>query len=249
MLLSDFRDDRQISTVDLERYQDGPVRHRGALKALTADGFIELFGRRATVESTVYADVDRTELVAVLNDDTDIAAGWRDFRLTFKPQLTPAWQHWVSHQGLRPQAEFAKAIEDGETEISNPSPTAMLDLAQQFQASTTAKFKRAGRLRDGRTQLTYEEEIEATAGEGLVEIPESFTIWVAPFYGAEPVDVACRLRYRIDRGDLTIGYTIHRPDEIVRRSFANDVLRTVEDSLPDHLVVAAVPAGPVTAGR
>jgi len=240
-----------INYEDLERYLPAPVRQRGTVKALTADGFTALFDQltRPDTPATVYADLDRTRLIAVLNDDIIDAAGWRDFRLTYEPQLTPAWRHWVGHARLTDQEAFALALEEGETEIVNPSATVMLDIAQSFHASTSAKFKQGGRLRDGRTQLTYEEEIEASAGEGLVEIPESFTIEVAPFYGAQPVAVQCRLRYRITRGDLTIGYTIHRPDEIVRTSFETDVMATVATALGDHLVVAATPADPLAAGR
>jgi uncharacterized protein YfdQ (DUF2303 family) len=221
------------------------------VKALTADGFVSAFDRRTsdTTPATSYADIDNVRLVAVLNDDEDDQAGWRDHRITYQPQLTPEWKHWTASQGLGTQDRFARAIEDGETEIRNPSPTLMLDLAQTFTASVGAKFKKAGRLKDGRTQLTYEEEIEATAGEGMAEIPDSFVIEVRPFFGAEPVLVTCRLRYTLARGDLQIGYMIHRPEEIVRTSFVTDVVEQVREALAGFTVIEGVPADPTAAGR
>lgn len=238
---------------DLERYLPVPERQRGTVRAFTADGFVAAFEQRTVDGSlaTVYADLDRCRLTAVLNDDVDNVAGWRDHRIAYQPQLTPEWQHWTAHQGLVSQAEFAAALEEGETELVDPAPTVMLEIAQTFHASTSAKFKQHGRLRDGRTQLVYEEDIDAKAGdgEGLVTIPDTFTIRVRPFYGAEPVDVTCRLRYRVERGDLRIGYTIHRPDEVVRTSFLADVVGQVRDALPGWPVIEAAPADPLTPGR
>lgn len=237
------RDDVVVEIVDLEAHQPTPTRQSGIIRALNADGFIRTVQRlevQGIQEAVVYADADACQLVAILNDDTAGVPGWRDMRVGFEPQATPEWSHWINNQGLVEQAKFAKALEDGETEIRTPSATVMLDLAQTFNASTTAKFKQAGRLKDGRTQLVYEEEIDATAGEGIAAVPDSFTIEVRPFYGAEPVTVECRLRYRIDRGDLRIGYTIHRPEEIRRTSFAVDVVGKVEAA--GLAVLDAVPA-------
>lgn len=235
------RDDVIVEVVDTERLAAAPRRTTGTVKALTAQGFLDAVARVKSGTTGVYADIDATTLTAVVNDDVVDEPGWRDHRIVYTPQVTPEWSHWVGGQGLRTQGEFATVLEGGELEIREPSATQMLDLAQTFQASSSAKFKQAGRLRDGRTQLVYEEELEATAGEGLVAIPDVFVIEVRPFYGAEPRRVECRLRYRLDRGDLRIGYTIQRPDEILRDSFERDVVAHVQLL---HDVVAAVPAGP-----
>lgn len=226
------RVDVAVDIIDLERHQDQPARHKGDIKALSADGFIDAVRRLDPDLDTAvaYADIDACRIVAILNDDDHLAPGWRDMRVTFEPTATPEWNHWIDGQGLAEQDRFARIIEEGELEIRNPSATVMLELAQTFHASSSAKFKQAGRLRDGRTQLVYEEEIEATAGEGLVAIPDLFTIEVRPFYGAESRTIECRLRYRLDRGDLKIGYTIHRPDEIRREAFHEDVMGRVDAS-------------------
>lgn len=241
-------DDVDTSLHDVEQYQPYPTRQRGNRVALTADGFLNMVERFTTEDSpcTVYADIDRCELLAILNDDKHLDTGWRDHRVTYTPQATPEWKLWVGGQGLGNQERFAAVIEEGETDIVTPSATTMLEIAETFHASTTAKFKQAGRSRDGRTQLVYEEEIEATAGEGMVEIPTSFTVRVRPFYGAQPVDVECKLRYRVIRGDLTIGYTINRPDEIRRQSFQTDVLDHIGAEL-EFPVVDGLPAATPTA--
>lgn len=237
------RDDVLIDTHDLERFAANPTRSRGNRAALTADGFTDLVKRFGYEGTTVYANVDSCSLVAVLNDDYE-DPGWRDDRVTFTPTPTPEWKHWTEHQGLTEQGKFAEVIEAGETEIRTPSATIMLQIAETFHASTQAKFKQAGRLKDGRVQLVYEEDIDAAAGEGLVAIPDVFVIEVRPFYGAEPVSVECRLRYRLDRGELKIGYFIHRPAEILRESFIGDVKAQVAEQVPYPVVDAHPPASP-----
>lgn len=236
------RQDVDVEVVDLTKHLAAPHRSKGTTKALTAEGFIAGITRLVDTDAIVYADIDTCTLVAILNDDEPEGAGWRDHRVTYTPQPTPEWLLWTSNQGLHDQAKFARIIEDGEVDIRNPSATVMLDMAQTFNASSTAKFKQAGRLKDGRTQLVYEEEIDASAGEGMVSIPDVFTVEVRPFYGALPRTVECRLRFRLDRGELKIGYTISRPDEIRRESFLGDVIGAVTTA--GLTVLDAIPADP-----
>lgn len=248
-----WRTDVHLEVHDLERYFPFPARSRGTRIAVTAAGFVATL--RAVhndgdpLGAAIYADPDACRLVAILDDDDIEGPGWRQHRVDYTPQSTPEWRLWVEGQGLQPQDKFAATIEAGESEIHTPSATVMLELAETFHASTSAKFKQAGRRRDGRTQLVYEEEVEAAAGEGMVDIPDRFTIEVRPFYGANPVLVDCRLRYRLVRGELTIGYTIHRPDEVRRQSFLTDVIGHVTAELPAWPLLEAKAPAPVTDPR
>lgn len=254
-----YRNDRTVAQLDLERYLTGPTRARGTLQVFTADGFVTAYRQRTFEDdpdgnpgpTVSYADPDRCRLVAVLNDDHPGSPGWRDHRIELTLKPTPEWELWSGGQGLGSQEHFAEVIEAGEKEIVDPSPTVMLDIAQTFHASMGAKIKRANRLRDGRTQFVYDEDIEASAGAaGELTIPDKFTIRVRPFYGAQPVDVECRLRYRVDRGGaFVIGYTMDRADEVRRESFATDVLGQVREAIPNATIVEGVPGEPTQAGR
>lgn len=146
---------------------------------------------------------------------------------------TPEWQAWLDGQGLGPQVRFAERIEDGLPEIADPAAATMLEIAQTFHAATSATFQSGNRLTDGRTQFAYLEDVKASAGSkpGTVEIPETFTIVVRPFIGAEPYKVTARLRYRLKGGELTIGYTLVRPNEVELDAF-RAVASVVQDGLP-----------------
>lgn len=253
LLVVAHRNDRQIKEIDLERYEDRPLRHRGTVKALTADGFIATYKQLSTGfdVAVVYAHPDKTALVAVLNDDHHEAGpGWRDHRIELALQATPEWLHWTNHQGLHSQAYFAEAIEEGQDEIvGTPNATVMLEIAQKFEASVGGKFRQEGRLDDGSVKYSYEETVEAKVGDGLIPVPKSFTVRLRPFWGAQPVDVQARVRSTCRGGELKIGYVLHRPDEVRRDAFATDVVDHVRVELADATVIEGVPAEATKAGR
>lgn len=255
VLVTACRDDVTVRHDDLERYFPEPARARGTVKVFTAEGFCTAYQHRtvddARYGAVVYADPDTCRLIAVLDDDYGAHPGWREHRVQLDLKPTDEWKLWESHQGYRTQEDFAEVIEAGENEIVEPSATTMLDIAQTFHATMGAKIKRANRLSDGRTQFVYDEDIEATAGVGgETTIPATFTIRVRPFLGAEPVQVECRLRYRVERGGaFKIGYQMDRPDEVKRESFARDVLDQIRVTLPDATLIEGVPADATEPGR
>lgn len=254
LLVVAARNDRQVHQIDLERFEREPVRSRGTVKALSADGFIAAY-RHRTVEdasygAVIYADPDGCQLIAVLDDDYAGHPGWREHRIELALQPTPEWMHWKGHQGLGSQQRFAETVEEGQDEIvGEPNATLMLEIAQEFTASIGGKFTQKGRLRDGSVQFVYEETVDAKVGEGLVDVPQFFTVRLRPFYGAEPRDIEARVRYTCRAGELKIGYVLHRPDEVQREAFAVDVVANVREQLPDTVLVEGVPAEALQPGR
>lgn len=249
------RNDVAVEILDYEKFLPEPVRARGTVRVFTAEGFTAAYQHRtvddARYGAVIYADPDQCRLVAVIDDDYGAHPGWREHRVQLDLKTTDEWTLWHNGQGYGTQEAFAEVVEAGEKEIVDPSATTMLDIAQTFHATVGAKVKRANRLSDGRTQFVYDEDIEASAGAaGELTIPGTFTIRVRPFLGSEPVEVECRLRYRVERGGaFKIGYQMDRPDEVKRESFARDVLDQVRVALPDAIVIEGVPAGPTPAGR
>lgn len=91
-----------------------------------------------------------------------------------------------------------------------------LEIAQSVQGKTKADWKTARRLDNGEVSFAYQEEIQASAGRsGHLEIPATFTLAIAPFYGEQPYEISARLRYRIREGHLSIGYKLDRPHEVL----------------------------------
>lgn len=232
-------------THDDEAHSATPRRSKGNIIVRDAEGFVSAVTQRKIGVVTIYADDSALALSAVLNDDQADVPGWRDHVVTLELRKRPEWIHWKSLDGqLVPQVKFAQHIEDGLREIISPAAADMLDLAQTFQATTSAKFKGGQRLKSGERQFVYEEEVDAKGGSGgQLAIPDTFTLSIAPFYGGEPTKVEARLRFQLRGGELALGYKLDRPDDIALEAF-----QTIVDSVGDRLGVDVI-AGVTPAGR
>lgn len=216
----------EIIDVDREERQDQPRRKRGTVQLVQAASLIAYVDDHDEHDgrTRLYADVKGQRVVAVLNGP-NAEPGWGDHKAILTLTTTPEWKRWTTRDGvIGEQVEFAEHIEDCLADIVDPPGADILELAQTFQATTAAEFKTGARLQDGRRQLTYVEEINASAGNsGEIEIPGEFTIAIAPIEGSEPVPMTARLRYRVGGGKLRIGYILHRPDVVLREAFDNVV--------------------------
>lgn len=218
--------------VDTERFLTAPSRKRGSVTFSTGASLEAYVNKHAIEGATeMFADVDNLRVVAVLNGHAKETTGWGDHRATLQLRHTPEWKRWAAKDGqLVDQVQFAEHIEQGLAEIVEPPAAEMLELAQTFQANTKVVFRSSNLLNNGQRQLQYEETMDAKAGEkGNLVIPPSFTIGVAPFEGADPYRISARLRFRIREGHLTIGYSLDRPDVVLRTAF-DDVLTSLESA-------------------
>jgi uncharacterized protein YfdQ (DUF2303 family) len=227
---------------DLESIRVSPRRSKGNVVVHSADAFLasirQLVGDPAAPpeigfdELGVYADEEHSRLVAIVNDDSARAAGWRDHRIVLDLRPTPEWKLWKAGQGLTDQDVFATIIEDGQDEIRDPDPATMLELAQTLHSTTRAKFKSGSRLSDGARQFLYDEDVSVTAGsKGQITVPSEFRIAVRPFYGGDKFEVTCRLRTKQVGPAFSIGYTLVKPAEVERVAFMS-IRQIVAGAIP-----------------
>lgn len=233
--------DGRVQLIDLERYGEHPPRQTGGVGLTDQDSFVEYVNRhRDTERTTLWSDVDRGTVVAVINDhERDRAcqgnevAGWADHRATLQLKLTEDWRFWAANDGkLLSQTAFAEHLEEGALNIVTPAAADMLEIAQSFQAKRGVAFKSSTRLKSGEVGLQYEETTDARAGvRGTIEIPDTFTLRMQPFDGGpEYTDVIARFRYRINDGTLLLGYKLNRPD-LVKRAAFNEITATVSEGI------------------
>lgn len=230
----------ELETVDTEQWAERPRRSKGTISVHDATGFARAVRQRADVETVaLYANEETRQLVAVLNDDDVDQADWRDHRVELQLRPRPEWVHWKRLDGRYVEQEpFAEHIEHGLAELVSPPAADALQIAQTFNATISARFKSGTRLRDGSTQFQYEEDVEASAG--LLTIPETLVLRLAPFFGADVVDITARFRFRLKAGTLTLGYLLNRPDEVERAAFAS-VLTTVAADLGLEPIAGVAP--------
>lgn len=232
----------QPSLQDQETLLAAPRQARGYVAVHSAAGFTAAVEQRRDGKIGLYADEEKMQLVAVLNDDHGAKPGWRDHLVTLELRRTPEWKHWTAASGaLLGQDAFAEHIESGLDELITPEPAVMLDLAQTFQATTAARFKSGKRLSSGATQFIYDEDIDATAGAaGQLAMPEEFELSVRPFFGAPKYAVRARFRFRLNQGNLTLGYALVRPDDIERAAF-KAIVDIVEEDLEESPIDGRAP--------
>lgn len=254
-----------VDTTGLGESRDAhPLRASGesdAHDATTLAAFIVKYGDTNT---EVWASERDRRIVAILNagyalDEPDgFRPGWADHRITYAATRTPSWKAWVDQDGkMLEQREFAELIEDRLSDIVDPASLDMLEVAQSIEGTIGATFKSSQRLRTGERKLTYDENIQTQAGGGgELEVPEKFTIRLAPYEGADIVDVDCRLRVRIAGGTLKLGYRIIDREQVERDAFRsvvaalNHELANGDDVTRQYRpVLMGSPAGPTEPRR
>ncbi|MEA3413160.1 MAG: DUF2303 family protein [Pseudomonadota bacterium] len=84
--------------------------------------------------------------------------------------------------------------------------------------------------------LTYVEEVKGSAGaKGDITIPEVFSLGIRPFKGMVPCELKARFRYRINGGQLSMLYKLHRPGKIADA----DIVEEIEECTKAPLIVNA----------
>jgi uncharacterized protein YfdQ (DUF2303 family) len=157
---------------------------------------------------------------------------WGDWRAGYAPQVSPEWTIWSGMNGkYGPQRDFAEFIESNVNDVFSgaehePPGAVLLELASVLQATVKADFASATRLSNGATQLRYVETIQATGGNGALDMPEMFFLGIPVFLGGPTYKIGARLRYRLNGHTLTIGYDLVRPHKVVEAA-ANDILEKV----------------------
>lgn len=213
---SDFR--------DLEELLDAPLRRKGNTSLRDPESFCRFVKEEMTAETRVYGNLKEGRFRAVFNDNRghgviegQAIAGWRDYTASYACPTSAEWATWKSKDGNQmTQVQFAQFIENNLPDIAQPPAAEMLEVSRTLEAKKKVNFAQGIRLSNGQNELTYEEQVEGTAGKGKFKIPEEFTIGIPVLEGGPRYAVQCRLRYRIsDQGGLTMWYEIVRPHKIM----------------------------------
>ncbi|HSH26186.1 MAG TPA: DUF2303 family protein [Wenzhouxiangella sp.] len=146
--------------------------------------------------------------------------------------LDPDWVEWArADRSLMGQAEFADFIDDHVENFVSPDGATMLEIAQTLRVNNNVAFSNKVSLTNNAVNLAYTEEIEGKAGAaGDMQIPEEFEIALPVFKGHGPWKVKARLRYRVSRGNLEIGFKLRRPDRVFDKAVDEDVIAKLEEA-------------------
>jgi uncharacterized protein YfdQ (DUF2303 family) len=219
----------ELRIIETEAFRDVPDRPRGTVKPGTVEALLAYCKGHDTQTTEIWVNTER--IVAVLNGAGGDAEhiGWRDHRAELNLQHSPEWRHWISRDGrMVSQAEFSEHIEEGLIDIVEPDSATMLEIAQHFQVTRNAAFRSSQHLQSGRLGFLYDESDTATKGgqSGQFEIPNEFQIGIPVYEGEECYRITARFRYRVNDGNLTLGYKLDRPD-VVKRDAAEQIAERI----------------------
>lgn len=221
-----------------------PRRPQGTSVVYDVDALEVLWKKHSQSYSEVFASVRTFNIEAVLNADAGAgeAAGHRDHRIQLVLEKTPGWLAWLARDGkLFSQEEFAQFLEDRLPDVVDPPGAAMLEIATTIQQLSKVDFKSATVLGSGARQFKYEETANARAGQkGELEIPAEFTVALQPFEASPAYKVQARFRYRIFNGDLSLGFRLDRPEQVIRGAF-DDVVARVTEAVGQPVLLGEAP--------
>lgn len=236
----------RVEAIDAETAEGAPARKRGRVVVFDAPSFNRILAdNEGAGDISIYIDrnPEKPAVVAVLNGNGKTGPGWADFRVSIEFRQTPQWAKWKAIDGkMMPQVQFAEFIEDNLEDISVPNGATMLEIATYLEATRTVNFRSGIRLPSGQIQFQNMENIEAKVSAAQIEVPETFTLGIAPIFGLPAYQVPARFRYRLQDGKLTLGIKLQRI-ETMMIDIINDVVSHLETSgatVLDGLPPAAV---------
>lgn len=193
-----------------------------------AASLIHYFNRFKDVDSTIFADLDTSKIVGVIDhhqaenhdDDGNLVARYHDHLATFTAKHSPEWKIWLGKNGAAmDQVAFAQFVEDNAPDIQFPSAGEVIEMALKFEAVKQGSFKSGHRLQDGSSSVSYQDDTTGSAGGGAITIPKEIELFIPVYQGGAPEKVIARFRYRLSGGSLAMWYDLLRIENLKRAAF------------------------------
>lgn len=230
--------DGHVCQIDLtgDQYRDQPRILRATVALTHVDSLLAYWDKHHDDESDVWANRERRTITAVLDAHQSATLGpderprWQSHRATLTLALSESMTAWLHNNGrFLDQVAFAEFCEDWMTVIAEPPAADLVEMAQQFQATTKATFKSGFKLVNGQRQLEYTEQVDASVKGDAIAVPTGMTLRIPVWRGADTAEeFTARIRYRVNHGgpgQLGIGYKLDRPTDIIDAAFEAEIDR------------------------
>jgi uncharacterized protein YfdQ (DUF2303 family) len=235
---------------DLKQFPDlrlAPVRIERTVTVTSASSFMQYFNRFGDIDSMIFVDIEKQRFLGIVDYHmAQYGEGGSEPRhcshkVVYDCPLTPEAKKWFDND-KKPmdQTQFASFIEDGLLEITEPSGGEMLEIASTLQAKNAVNFRSGIRLDNGQAQMTYEENIQGSAGvTGELKIPQKIAIVLRIFRGdIAGYRIEANFRYRIKEGKLTMWYELIRP-HVVREDAVKEIEATIKAGITTGQMIEA----------
>lgn len=248
----------ELRVIDTDEYAAAP-RHRKAARVVTdAASFVAYVNRHRVAGTEIYAHTNTSSVIAVIDSHQSsdgpepATAGWQKHTVRLALEKSKAWLAWEAADGkLLVQGDFADFLDDRYLDVIEPSAAQMIDIARTFQAKTNVNFESGIREASGDVHLNYVEDTKAKAGQkGDIEIPSRIQLALRPYVGGPIYSLWASFRYRLNGGDLRLGFKLERPENVLDAAFA-DIVTEIREGRADKDVRVHDGVGdvPIFAGK
>lgn len=196
---------------------------RAKLQFDDRQSLVTYINRHRAPASVLIADYDKGEITAHLdwhpaNEAKDFGtAGAARHRATLTMRPSEEFKRWDEVEGkMLAQDVFARFLEENATDIYEPEPTVMMEIARDLEAASGHTIKARTRLENGDMGFTFEKESRVTSNTA---VPTEFVLMIPVYHGEEPEALRAKFRWRVD-GGLTLGFVWHRVEYMRRARFA-----------------------------
>ena len=204
--------------IDVEKFLETPVRTIGNITVTTEASFLAYFSRFALPNSAVFFDDKNHNIIGIIDYDAPDKPAWSDHKVGYNCPLYTEWKTWQQNDRKKMnQEDFAEFIENNMRDFVNPNGATMLEIATKFKVIRKASFGSSIRLASGEVQFQFSEENQ----KGTIEIPETFSLGLAPFKSGQKYSLDARLRYRVREGTLVLWYELIDAEQVIDDAFAN----------------------------
>lgn len=213
---------------DAESFQPVPRRKRGTCVLQDIASLCAYITEHKNPSSRVFVNWVTGASLCILDFHAEDPA-WMQHIATWNPEPSPAWSEWCKHNGRQmDQKTFAEFAEDHLADFENPPGGEMFDIITTLQASGRLNFRQAVRIDNSTIKLTYEETIDAKAGQkGELNVPQVFALGIELYPGMGTTTIQARLRYKIQDGQLTFTFKLQDMERITRAA-VDRIVQTIK---------------------
>lgn len=224
---------------------DRPLQLQQTVSLHTAKDFIGYVNRFADKNSVIFVNVLGGKIQAVL--DYHEAASVAEYgsnakqrlcshKAIFNVEQTPEFKKIRDKSGeSMSQSDFALFLEDVMPYINQPAAAELYEIVSTLSAKTSVDFKSGVRTDNGQVSITYNENIDASAGrEGKLNIPEQIVFGIQVHRGGSHYALPARFRYRIKDGNLRMWYDLDQLEKAIEKSMEDTVTYIREGKLIDN---------------
>lgn len=201
-----------------------PPRAKAAVTVDDRASLSAYINRFSSPQSVIFADYTAGTITAILDWHHDneasieLAPGALGHKVQLKMQPSEEFTRWNKMAGnLHPQADFAVFLEENAMDITDPSPTEMIELSRDLEAVSGQSFKARTRLENGDTAFQFETDSKIVS---RVQAPQRFILNIPVWHGEEPEQLTALFRWKATPAGLLLGFVWHRVEYMRRARFA-----------------------------